>query len=91
MNLEVIFIGYMYVDGGWVILVGYMSNINFIFVDKLEIVWVIVLVGKYLGYWVIYFDVGSGVFYFVSQDMIKVVCEEVDDLLLIVGGGICLQ
>lgn len=91
MELEVIPTGYMYIDGGRTTSVGYMSNTQPIPADKPEIARATALAGKYLGHRAIYLDAGSGALRPVSQAMIKAVRAEIDDLPLIVGGGIRSQ
>ncbi|MEL7220981.1 MAG: geranylgeranylglyceryl/heptaprenylglyceryl phosphate synthase [Bacteroidota bacterium] len=88
LNLEVIPTGYMYIDGGSRSSVGYMSNTQPIPANKPEIARATALAGKYLGHKLIYLDAGSGALNPVSAAMISGVRKEVEDLPLIVGGGI---
>lgn len=88
LNLEVIPTGYLYIDGGTTSSVGYMSNTQPIPANKPEIAQATALAGKYLGHRLIYLDAGSGAKNPVSTAMINAVRKEIDDLPLIVGGGI---
>jgi putative glycerol-1-phosphate prenyltransferase len=88
LQLEVIPTGYLYIDGGTNSSVGYMSNTQPIPADKPEIAQATALAGKYLGHRVIYLDAGSGAKHAVSTAMIKAVRKEIEELPLIVGGGI---
>ncbi len=88
LNLEVIPTGYLYIDGGTTSSVGYMSNTQPIPANKPEIAQATALAGKYLGHRLIYLDAGSGAKNPVNATMIKAVRKEIDDLPLVVGGGI---
>lgn len=88
LQLEVIPTGYLYIDGGANSSVGYMSNTQPIPADKPEIAQATALAGKYLGHRVIYLDAGSGAKHAVGIAMIKAVRKEIEELPLIVGGGI---
>ena len=88
LNLEVIPTGYLYIDGGTTSSVGYMSNTQPIPANKPEIAQATALAGKYLGHRLIYLDAGSGAKNPVNAAMIQAVRKEIDDLPLIVGGGI---
>ncbi|MEZ4984671.1 MAG: geranylgeranylglyceryl/heptaprenylglyceryl phosphate synthase [Saprospiraceae bacterium] len=88
MNLEVIPTSYMYIDGGRPSSVGYMSNTQPIPADKPEIARATALAGKYLGHKVTYLDAGSGALYPVSGTMIAAVRKEINEMPLVVGGGI---
>jgi putative glycerol-1-phosphate prenyltransferase len=88
LKLEVIPTGYMYIDGGALSSVGYMSNTQPIPADKPEIAQATALAGKYLGHQLIYLDAGSGALRPVSEEMISGVRKEIEGLPLIVGGGI---
>ena len=88
LKLEVIPTSYMYIDGGSLSSVGYMSNTQPIPGNKPEIARATALAGKYLGHKLIYLDAGSGALQPVSAEMISGVRKEVEDLPLIVGGGI---
>jgi putative glycerol-1-phosphate prenyltransferase len=78
----------MYIDGGVLSSVGYMSNTQPIPADKPEIAQATALAGKYLGHKLIYLDAGSGALRPVSEEMISGVRKEIEGLPLIVGGGI---
>ncbi|RME95143.1 MAG: geranylgeranylglyceryl/heptaprenylglyceryl phosphate synthase [Bacteroidetes bacterium] len=88
MNIEVIPTGYMYIDGGHLSSVGYMSNTQPIPADKPEIARATALAGIYLGHQVIYLDAGSGALQPVGEAIIRGVRQEIGDTPLIVGGGI---
>lgn len=88
MGLEVIPTSYMYIDGGRPSSVGYMSNTQPIPANKPEIACATALAGKYLGHHLTYMDAGSGALNPVSAAMITAVRKEIDDLPLVVGGGI---
>lgn len=89
LQLEVIPTGYLYVDGGRISSVGYMSNTQPIPADKPEIARATALAGIYLGQQVIYLDAGSGAIHPVSNAIIEGVRQEIGEVPLIVGGGIC--
>lgn len=91
MQLEVIPTGYLYIDGGCLSSVGYMSNTQPIPANKPEIARATALAGKYMGHKVIYLDAGSGAKQPVPQEMIEAVRSEIEELPLIVGGGIRSQ
>ncbi|MEL6656728.1 MAG: geranylgeranylglyceryl/heptaprenylglyceryl phosphate synthase [Bacteroidota bacterium] len=91
MQLEVIPTGYLYIDGGALSSVGYMSNTQPIPGNKPEIARATALAGKYMGHKLIYLDAGSGAEKPVSQVMIEAVRSEIEELPLIVGGGIRSQ
>ncbi|MEL7246999.1 MAG: geranylgeranylglyceryl/heptaprenylglyceryl phosphate synthase [Bacteroidota bacterium] len=91
MQLEVIPTGYLYIDGGALSSVGYMSNTQPIPGNKPEIARATALAGKYMGHKLIYLDAGSGAEKPVSQAMIEAVRLEIEELPLIVGGGIRSQ
>ncbi|MEO0724098.1 MAG: geranylgeranylglyceryl/heptaprenylglyceryl phosphate synthase [Bacteroidota bacterium] len=91
MQLEVIPTGYLYIDGGALSSVGYMSNTQPIPGNKPEIARATALAGKYMGHKLIYLDAGSGAEKPVSQAMIEAVRSEIEELPLIVGGGIRSQ
>lgn len=88
MNLEVISTSYLYIDGGRPSSVGYMSNTQPIPADKTGIAAATALAGKYMGHKVCYMDAGSGALNPVSPAMIQAVAKQIEDLPLIVGGGI---
>lgn len=88
LNLEVIPTSYMYIDGGRLSSVGYMSNTQPIPANKLGIAQATALAGKYLGHKVCYLDAGSGALNPVSAEMISAVNQQIEDMPLVVGGGI---
>lgn len=88
LGLEVIPTSYLYIEGGRLSSVGYMSNTQPIPADKYGIAQATALAGKMLGHKLCYLDAGSGALNPVSTQMIEAVSSEITDLPLIVGGGI---
>ncbi len=88
LGLEVIPTSYLYIEGGRLSSVGYMSNTQPIPADKYGIAQATALAGKMLGHKLCYLDAGSGALNPVSTQMIEAVASEITDLPLIVGGGI---
>jgi len=88
LGLEVIPTSYMYIDGGCPSSVGYMSNTQPIPANKIGIAQATALAGKMLGHKLCYMDAGSGALNPVNPAMIQAVAKEIDDLPLIIGGGI---
>lgn len=86
-GLEIIPTGYMVIDGGAPTAVSYISNAAPIPADKKDIALCTAMAGEMLGKKIIYMDAGSGAKNPISEEMIRVVAENID-VPLIVGGGI---
>jgi len=87
MNLEVMPVGYMLIDGGKPTTASYMSHTHPIPANKPEIAVCTAMAGEMLGLKLLYLDAGSGAENPVSADIISAVREHTD-LPIIVGGGI---
>lgn len=86
-DLEVIPTGYMLIDGGVPTTVSYISNTTPIPSNKPDVALCTAMAGEMLGLKLIYMDAGSGAERAISEEMIKVVSEQID-IPLIIGGGI---
>lgn len=86
-GLEIIPTGYMVIDGGAPTTVSYISNATPIPADKNDIAMCTAMAGEMLGKKLIYMDSGSGAKKAITEEMIKVVAQNIE-VPLIVGGGI---
>ncbi|MGB8190978.1 MAG: geranylgeranylglyceryl/heptaprenylglyceryl phosphate synthase [Chitinophagaceae bacterium] len=86
-GLEIISTGYMVVDGGAPTTVSYISNATPLPADKNEIAMCTAMAGEMLGMKLIYMDAGSGAKKSITENMIRVVSQNVS-VPLVVGGGI---
>ncbi len=87
LNLEIIPVGYILIDGGKITTVQYISNSNPIPADKPEIAACTALAGEYLGMKCIFMDAGSGAINPISGQFVSNVKENIS-IPLIIGGGI---
>lgn len=87
-GLELLPTGYMLIDGGQPTTVSYISNTQPIPHNKPDIAAAIALAGTQLGLQVVYLDAGSGAAQSISSEMVAAVRKQIEDIPLLVGGGI---
>lgn len=87
-GLEILPTGYILVDGGAPTTVSYISNTQPIPHNKPDIAAATALAGVQLGLQVIYLDAGSGAQQHITPAMVSAVKLQIEEVPLIVGGGI---
>ena len=87
MQIDVVSVAYMLIEGGKTTSVEYMSNTKPIPSDKTDIIVATALAAEYLGFKMIYLEAGSGALEPISQEVVKCVAAQVN-VPIIVGGGI---
>lgn len=90
-NIEIISTSYILIDGGNNTSVQYISNTQAIPSDKPDITLATAMAGEMIGHKLIYLEAGSGALNPVSDEMIRLVKQNLS-VPVIVGGGLkCVQ